>query len=318
MKKNINISFIVSILLLIVSCSNYNNLKFIESENQIDIKVDDKLFTSYLYSHDLLKPCLHPVISPSGEIVTRHYPFKEVEGEQWDHKHHTGIYFTYGSKGEVNGNSFWNFHDAPPQITHIKTLEIKSKKSKGSISTLSHWISRTHKPILEEKRLMEFDVSNKNEYKIDFTIYLTAIDTTVTFEHTKEGMFAIRVIDWLTEKNSGTLYKATGEYLNAEGNKTEKNIWGKRSKWVRLEGEKDGKKIGVAIFNHPSSINYPTYWHARGYGCFSANPIGFPDPDYGPLTLKPGETSLFKFRMLIYEGARGKQQMDEEFNDFSN
>ena len=291
-------------------------IEFIQGQDQIDVMIKGELFTSYMYGNNLLKPCLYPVMSPSGEFVTRAYPFREIEGETSDHKHHTGVYFTYGSKGEVNGNSFWNFHDIPPQIKHVRVLEMKSNKNKGSLSTLSHWLDNMNVPILEEKRLMEFQ-SLENESVIDFSINLTALDTTVSFAHTKEGMFAIRVADWLTVRNTGSLYPGTGEYMNAEGLKTEKKIWGKRSKWVRLEGNKDGKTIGIAIFNHPESINYPTHWHARGYGCFSANPIGFPAPEYGELSLKTGESALFKFRMVIYEGTRTKEQLEELFEDFS-
>jgi len=325
MKKIIVAGFLIGALLLNFSCDSGSNVEFIQKENQIDVVINDQLFTSYLIGSDLLKPCLYPVNSPSGETLTRSYPFEEIEGETNDHPHHTGLYFTYASKGEVNGDSFWNLHDVPPQIKHIEVLEIETEKNEGEITTVSHWINRNNQAILEEKREMEIEVL-ENEYRIDFTIELTAIDTVVTFQDTKEGMFAIRVADWLTENTKGTLYKSTGEYLNAEGEKTEENVWGKRSSWVRLEGEKDGKTIGIAIYHHPKSINYPTYWHARGYGCFGANPIGQFDfqkgrnmekPQHRTLEINPGETALFKFRMTIYEGAKTKEQFDQEFNNFS-
>ena len=106
-----------------------------------------------------------------------------------------------------------------------------------------------------------------------------------------------------------------------------KTFGGRRSDWVRLEGEKDGKKIGIAIFHHPQSLNYPAYWHARGYGCFAANPIGQYDyqkglglenPQKRSLTLPVGESALFKFRMIIYEGTKTKDQFDKEFASFSD
>jgi len=310
--------FAILIALFFTSCSTGNKVEFIEKENQIDVVINEKLITSYLHGPDLLKPCLYPVNSPSGEILTRSYPFKELEGESKDHPHHTGMYFTYASKGEVNGDSFWNIHPVPPQIKHIKVLETESGKNEGEITTLSHWINRDNKPILEEKREMEFEVL-EDKYIIDFTIELKATDEAVTFEDTKEGMFAIRVVNWLNEKG-------TGEYLNAEGDKKEKGVWGKQSSWVRLEGQKDDKTIGIAIYHHPESVNYPTYWHARGYGCFAANPIGRYDFQKGrgednpvkrSLTIKPGETALFKFRMTIYEGESTKEQFEQEFVDFS-
>ena len=328
-----SILFIIT-LSICLGCGHKNKIEFIQGESQIDVIVNDELITSYLHGQSLSKPILYPVKSPSGQVVTRWYPFKEIEGESRDHSHHTGVYFTYGSGGEVNGNSFWhNPHDVPPltneiklpQIRHEKVLEMLAGKDKGSLATLSHWINSKNEPILEEKRIMEFYIS-ENEYKIDFTIRLSAIDTLVTFEDTKEGMFAIRVADWLAEKANGTLNTSTGEYLNSEGERTEENIWGKRSAWVRLEGVKDERRIGIVIFHHPESINFPTYWHARGYGCFAANPIGqyayqqgrgVEHPQYRSVKLNPGESALFKFRMMIYEGTRTKEQFDQEFEHYS-
>ena len=36
----------------------------------------------------------------------------------------------------------------------------------------------------------------------------------------------------------------------------------------------DGEPVTVAILDHPSNVGYPTHWHARGYGLFAANPLG--------------------------------------------
>ena len=334
MKRIIHFSFLLSIIVFYYGCGTHNKIGFIQHGDQVDVMAGGRLITSYLYGQHLSKPILYPVHSPSGEVVTRGYPFKEIEGESNDHPHHTGVSFTYGSNGEVNGNSFWaNLHDKPPltmdeklpRIRQEKILEMKGGGDKGMLRTVNHWIDRNNKTILEESRIMDF-YSSEDEYKIDFTIHLSALDTSVTFKDTKEGMFAIRVADWLAENAKGKLYESTGEYLNAEGERTEKNIWARRSAWVRLEGEKEDKKIGITVFHHPQSVNYPAYWHARGYGCFAANPIGQYDyqegrglvnPQQRSLTLQPGEMVLFKFRMVIYEGPRTKEAIEEEFTDFS-
>ncbi|EPR66949.1 hypothetical protein ADICYQ_4025 [Cyclobacterium qasimii M12-11B] len=193
------------------------------------------------------------------------------------------------------------------------------------MTTLSHWIGKDHKALLSETRKMEFSFI-KDRYIFDFDIVLKALNLPVTFEDTKEGMFAVRVADWLAEKSNQSEIQNTGEYLNAEGDRTEKNIWGKRSSWVRLEGENDGKRIGIAIYHHPESTNYPTFWHARGYGCFAANPIGQFDfqkgrhieqPEKRTLTLQPGEEAKFKFRVTIYEGDRTFENFNKEFINFS-
>ncbi|MFC2087719.1 PmoA family protein [Bacteroidota bacterium] len=331
MKRAINLLALLIFLNVLVFGQK---IEFLKKENQIDVMVNGNLFTTYCFGHHLSKPILYPVHSPSGEMVTRRYPFEIVEGESHDHPHHTGVFFTYGSRGEVNGNSYWaNRHDRPPLtmdkkipgIRQVKLLKMKGGNNQGKLITLNHWVDSADNPILEEKRTMDFYVS-KDEYTIDFTILLKALDSDVTFEDTKEGMFGIRVAEWMTENSTEYPQFSKGEYLNAEGQRTTENVWGRRSAWVRLESEKDGKKIGIAIFHHPESVNYPTYWHARGYGCFTANPIGqyqyqketgVKNPQYRTYTLKKGESGLFKFRMLIYEGPRTKKDMDLEFEEFT-
>ena len=39
----------------------------------------------------------------------------------------------------------------------------------------------------------------------------------------------------------------------------------------------EGDTVSLVIMDHPSNLNHPTYWHARTYGLFSANPFGVKD-----------------------------------------
>lgn len=92
-----------------------------------------------------------------------------------------------------------------------------------------------------------------------------------------------------------------------------------------MQADKDGEKIGVAIFNHPESVNYPTYWMTRAYGLFSADPLGQGDfqrklkmenPQDFKLTLNAGETAHFRFLIIIYEGTRTKEQLERRFERY--
>ncbi len=291
-------------------------VEFVEGEDKIDVMVGDNLFTSYRYGDKLTKPILYPVKSPSGIVVNRSFPFEKVEGESTDHPHHTGLFFTYD---KVNADGFWNNTTSPPQIKHVNVAQMAGDDGKGTLSVVLHWVGKSGKVLLKEKRDMVFRAA-KDEYAIDFTIQLTAQDQKVVFGDTKEGMFAIRVAGWLREDNG------TGEYLNSNGDRREKGVWGKRASWVRLEGEKDNQTYGISILNHPDSVNYPTYWHARGYGLFSANPLGqfdfqkgrgIDNPQAFALTLEPGQSALFKFRMLIYEGKRSAEQLEKVFTEYT-
>lgn len=315
--------FILVVILLNAHVHTFGQVRFSEKENRIDVLYNGKLITSYLIGRDLLKPCLYPVNTLDGQVMTRQFPFKVVEGESTDHPHHTGLYFTFGSKGEVNGNSFWNLHENPPSIQHIELIEKKEEGKRGSLTTVSHWVDKDGQAILKESRTMTFNFDQKDGYTIDFNISLEATDTDVTFKDTKEGMFAMRVADWMCEKSKGSV-KGTGKYTNAQGLTTEDNIWGKQSEWVKLEGQRDGKTYGLAILHHPESVNFPTYWHARGYGCFAANPVGQFDfqskymdsPQKRDLVIKAGEQADFIFRLLVYESSKNMEELKRVFQKF--
>ena len=52
---------------------------------RVDVLIDGDLFTSYLYSDTLdvlKKPVLWPLVSASGQTVTRGYPLAPIPGEQ--------------------------------------------------------------------------------------------------------------------------------------------------------------------------------------------------------------------------------------------
>lgn len=326
----ISLYFLTVFLFVTVPTSSVTaqkGVKLNQTSNAIDVYINGNPFTSYIYQLDpakplasegvlLLKPVLYPLRTPSGIKVTRGWPFEKIEGESQDHPHHMGLYFTY----DLPGNSFWNNSALPlPIIRHIKAEITKDPHGNQSIQSVMHWISKDNDALLVEKRLTSF-IAGRDQNIIDFDIELQAVADTVEFGITKEGMFAIRLAQWLTEGGG------TGVYLSSNGDENEKGVWGKRAEWVRIQGEHEGKTVGIAILNHPASTNFPTFWHARGYGCFSANPLGqsafekslkFENPKPFNLILRKGETAPFKFRVIVYDGSRTKEQIDKEYQEYA-
>ncbi|UCF15915.1 MAG: PmoA family protein [Phycisphaerales bacterium] len=310
----------------------------VKGDKRIDVVIGGSPFTSYLYGDNLTKPVLVPVRTPSGIEISRRYPLVEIPGGSTDHAHHEGIFFAVD---QVNGVNFWRNADPPPQIRHAKITEMASGPGEGKLFTVANWVDDKDRTLLEEKRTMLFSAGRHDrEYAIDLSIDLKAVGEDVLFEDIEEGMFAIRVSDYLRESDLSktlrpgeTLPKesvaGTGIYFSSNGDETAKNAWGKRARWVALQGVRKGKVVGVAILNHPASINYPTYWHVRNYGLFSANPLGQGDfqrqmpRKYRKnkvmplnLTLEPGETTHFRFLVIVYEGIRTAEQIDKRFRQF--
>src|SRR5262245_42840788 len=78
---------------------------------RVDITIDGKPFTSYIWPTTLKKPVLYPLRTAKGTIVTRGFPLEPRQGERVDHPHHVGLWFNHG---DVNGLDFWNNSDAIP------------------------------------------------------------------------------------------------------------------------------------------------------------------------------------------------------------
>jgi hypothetical protein len=73
---------------------------------------------------------------------------------------------------------------------------------------------------------------------------------------------------------AGSANPATGVYLTSEGVKGPA-VWATRGRWCTLTGHTMAATLfRIAIIDHPGNPGYPTYWHARGYGLFAANPLG--------------------------------------------
>jgi hypothetical protein len=110
---------------------------------------------------------------------------------------------------------------------------------------------------------------------------------------------------------------AGGQAVNANGVQTAE-IWGKRANWIDYWGTIDDRVVGIAIFDHPQNLRYPTWWHARDYGLVSANPFGRQDfegeqAESGDYTLPSGESLTFRHRFLFHRGDAQTGQVEQRY-----
>ncbi len=309
---------------------------------KIELNYNGKPVTAYCYFDSTAKPVLFPVRTLSGITVTRGYPISPRIGERTDHPHHVGLWFNYES---VNGLDFWNNSSAIPSerkhlygsIVHQRVLSKSAERKKATLSTLSHWVNQKGDVLLEETTTFMF-TATVNDLVIDRKCRLKAMADTVVFRDVKDGLIAIRVARSLempsnqkdrfiaadgaetterVENNEGV----TGMYINREGT-TGDAVWSSKSSWVQLYGNVQGKPVAVVIIDHLANPGYPTYWHARGYGLFAANPLGKAVFTEGReelnLTLGRDEHVEFFYRIIIHEGKKltsaGIDQFMKEFH----
>jgi hypothetical protein len=315
-------------------------LKVNEAATRVDVTIDGKPFTSYVWPGTLKKPVLYPLRTAKGTIVTRGFPLDPRKGERVDHPHHVGLWFNHG---DVNGLDFWNNSDAiKPQdapkmgtIVHRRIVSAKSGADQGELVVETAWLTHDSKQLLEETTRFVFS-GGADSRTIDRITTLTALDQPVTFRDSKEGLLGMRVRRELEQPadkpelftdasgkstavpvldNTGV----TGKYLSSEGKEGDA-VWSTRAKWTLLGGIVDGEDVTVAILDHPSNTGYPTHWHARGYGLFAANPLGdkqFNEPKSFDFALKAGESVTFKYRVLILSAPPAKDRIEREARAFA-
>ena len=307
-----------------------------EANRRVDIDIDGKPFTSYIWPATIKKPVLYPLIDADGVTLTRNFPPKP--GERIDHPHHVGLWFNYA---RVNNFDFWNNSEAiKPEnsskmgtIVFDKILSSSSGPKRGELTTLSTWIDGNGHPILDETTRFVF-ATGHGARVIDRTATLKALDR-VVFEDEKDGMLGLRVASWLESPTAGggvftdsngnatkvatASPDATGEYLTSEGIKGDA-VWSTRGRWCALTGHKDGHTVTIAIFDLPGNPGYPTTWHARGYGLFAANPLGISvfNPKEKPFnfTLEKGQSATFRYRIAIYAHAATPEELNHEADAF--
>lgn len=325
---------------LAAAAPNHVQLTVNEAARRVDVTIDGKPFTSYIWPDTVMKPVLYPIRDAAGAIVTRGWPLEPRPGEPTDHPHHVGLWLNYEN---VNGIDFWNNSTAiKPQnapkmgtILHRKIDSATSGNARGELVTESDWVLHDGTAVLHERTAYSFE-GDATSRTIDRTTTLTAAGARVVFADAKDGMLGLRVARQLQQPAraqtftdaSGRATKvaasdakdATGRYLTSEG-KAGDAAWGTRGRWCMLSGTISGAPVTIAILDNPGNPGYPTYWHARGYGLFAANPLGQKAFSNGKealnFTLEPGQSATFRYRILVIDGQVTADGMERQWKAFA-
>ncbi len=323
---------LVLVFLLFIGANaqkNSDGFRFIDhfDKKQIDVLYNGKLLTAYYYADSIKKPVLFPINTLTGSTITRGFPIKARPGERVDHPHHTGLWLNYES---VNGLDFWNNSTAIPfskrpqygTIVHQAVEKTTTGKKEATLEVSARWIDHYQKEHLTEKTRYTFLAEGEN-FIIDRSTTLQASQP-VVFKDVKDGFLGLRVArelehpsnqpeTFVDTKGNYTAVPVvnndgvTGLYLSSEGI-TGNEVWSTRAKWVTLSGIINRQDVSVTIIDHPNNIGYPTYWHARGYGLFAANPLGravfSPTKESLNLQLNKDNSITFQYRIVIRGGSK--------------
>lgn len=291
--------------------------------DSLKIDVDGKLFAVYNPTGGK-RPYFYPVYGPSGKLMVRNWPMKDLPNEEHDHPHHQGIWFGHR---EVNGMTFWDNDPKGGVQKHEKFTHVRSGHLSGQFTEKVQWVDKNGKEVCRDERTIHI-VEAPDARIMDFEITIFANKEDLTFGDDKDGLMAIRVAptmrvklpkEWNNRKAGSK--PGNGHLVTSEGDRDE-SAWGKRGNWCDYYGPVDGETVGVAIFDHPDNLRHPTWWHARDYGLLAANPFGqhnfenIKNATPGEFHLSKGKSLTFKYRFYFHTGTEVDAQIAKHYDEY--
>ncbi|HPB13390.1 MAG TPA: PmoA family protein [Bacteroidales bacterium] len=265
--------------------------------SKINVSIDGKFFTSYVFSEDEKYPFFYPVNGPltGGSVTSMRnavYP------------HHTSLFFGCDM---VNGGNYWQEGLERGRIISVNARIEKEGGDTVLITDECIW-SRPGavSPVKDTRKyIITAPSAGKTFIDVEITMH-TLMD--VRIKKTNHSLFSARMAADISVTNGGTM-------INAEGDMNEKDTFGKRSPWIDFSGSRGNNVEGLAILQHPSNPWFPAPWFTRDYGFISPTPMYW--PENGEETfLKDGSKLVLKYRVIVHSGDHKQADIAGEYKKY--
>jgi hypothetical protein len=280
--------------------STTQGVVFKQWEDNLAIWIEGQYFSSYYFGENTVKPYLGPVMSASGDALTR------LDFETMEHPHHRSLWISHGS---VNGVDTWNEPEGKHgRILHKGIDQLSEGPVFGQFTAHNTWTDFDRTPLLNERTT--FKIYNTPSFirMMDITIQLESLQPKLVLGQTKEaGPIAVRVAESMNADHTGT-------FVNAYGAVNESECWMQRAPWCDYTGWIRGKQYGIAILDASSNEHHPPFWHIRNYGLMAPNNYHI----LGERLLSKGERVTFQYRILFHTGDAQEAGIAEQYHNFVN
>jgi hypothetical protein len=265
--------------------------------NKINVSIDGKFFTSYIFSSDEKYPFFYPVNGPlSGGSVT--------SMRNGEYPHHSSLFFGCDL---VNGGNYWQEGLERGRIISVNAEILKEGADSVIITDECIWSRPGALSPVKDIRRFIITSPSASVRQIDAELKLEML-MDVRIKKTNHSLFSARIAADLSVKNGGTM-------VNAGGDSGEKATFGKGSPWMDCYGKRGDFVEGIAILQHPGNPWYPSPWFTRDYGFFSPTPMFWPE-NGTETSLKKGETLFLRYRVLVHGGNTAEARIAEQFQSY--
>jgi Family of unknown function (DUF6807) len=265
--------------------------------SKINVAIDGRFFTSYIFSGDEKYPFFFPVNGPlSGGSVTS---MRNAE-----YPHHSSLFF---SCDLVNGGNYWQEGLERGRIISVNAQIEKQGGDTAVITDECIWSRPGALSPVRDTRRYIITSPSASIFQIDVEIKMEML-MNVHILKTNHSLFSARMAADLSVKNGGTM-------MNAEGLKSESGTFGRNSAWIDYYGKRGDFYEGLAIIQHPSNPWYPSQWFTRDYGFMSPTPLYWPENDKETF-LKKGTELVLRYRVLVHSGTTADADIAGQFERY--
>jgi hypothetical protein len=248
---------------------------------------------------------IHPVLSPSGRLVTDDYPS--------NHIHHHGIWFPW-TKTSFEGREpdFWNMGQKKGRVEFVRFVEKWRGPVHAGFQAEHRFVDQTApepKTALNETwNVTTYQIPNPNFFVFDLVSTQTCATASelILPKYYYGGLGFRGNWAWNGEGNCYFL-TSNGETDRKKGNET-------RGSWCHISGDVDGERTGVAILSHPENFRSPQPMRlhpTEPFFCFAPSQLG----DW---KIEPGKPYVSKYRFIVADGAPKKESIDQWWEDYAN
>lgn len=267
--------------------------------SKINITINGKFFTSYIFSEDEKYPFFYPVNGPlSGGSVT------SIRNAVYPH--HSSLFFGCDM---VNDGNYWQEGLERGRIISVNAQIIKQGGDTAVITDECIWSRPGALSPVKDTRKYIITAPSESLTQIDVFITMEML-MDVVIKKTNHSLFSARMAADLAVTNGGTM-------VNAEGVKGEKETFGKNSAWIDFYGKRGNVAEGLAIMQHPTNPWYPSPWFTRDYGFMSPTPMYWPQ-NGTETSMKKGTTLILRYRVLVHAGTHIEANIAGEFVKYKN
>jgi hypothetical protein len=303
-----------------------SNVKLITLGDRVRVEIDGQLFTEYIFK-GASRPYCYPILATDGTSLVRDFPMKATPGEDTDHPHHRALMFAHSNVNQVD---FWNEGTSGTKFPKGSTVHdgfVETRNGAvGVIRVRNRWVAPDGNLVANDESTLRFRGSREARM-LDYEVTIKALPgTPLVMGDNKDGTMAIRIAQWMTmpHKVRGKDVPGEGHIVTAAGHR-DAAAWGTRADWCDYFAPHHGKTYGIAIFDHPQNLRHPTWWMARDYGLFAANPFGQHDfevaakhpPGKGDYTIPAGGTLTLRYRFYFHLGDEKTARLAERYAEYA-